>query len=229
MLFVLGGFGVQKASEHWAAVTPLARQGLPAAAFDVLVVGAAVGSTLVLVGVAVSLPGLMALIRRGGWTEIRRPIIRAVSVSLLAVVATFGLVAWAHSLTPAARNGHDAIYSGAFLAWVMLFAACLFAWAVAAAATARRLSLPAGLLRLEVWLGVSVSVSMSVMAIATAVWWAALANAAPWFFEGRPVGSTASALTPNMIVPTMLMLCATLLGLTGATRAMRALAASTHS
>ena len=227
-LFVLGGFGVQKASEHWTAATPLPKQGLPAAAFNVLVVGAAIGSTLVLLGVAVSLPSLIALIRRGGWTEIRRPIIRAVLVSLLAVVATFGLAAWAHSLTPAARNGHNAIYSGVFLAWVMLSAACLLTWASAAAAIARRLSLPMALLRLEVWLGAAVSASMAVMAIATLAWWAALATAAPWFFEGRPVGSAASALTPNMIVPAALMLSATLLGLTGTTRAVRALAASTR-
>ena len=223
MLFVLGGFGVQKASEHWKAVTPTAEQGLPAGAFDALVVAAGVGSVLVLLGMVVSLPRLVALIRRGGWAQIRRPIIRAAVLSVLLVAATLGLAAWAHSLTPAARNGHNAAYSGVFLAWVMLFAGVLFAWAAAAATTARHLSISAGLLRFEVWLGAIVSAAMAVMTIATAVWWGSLASAAPWFFDGRPAGSSSSALVSNMIVPVGLMLCATALGLIGATRAMKAL------
>ena len=224
MLFVLAGFGVQKASEHWRAATPAARQALPAAAFDVLLAAAGVGSALVLLAVATSLPRLAALIRGGGWAEIRRPILRAAVLSLATVGATFGLGAWAHSLSSAARNGGNAAYVGVFLAWVALFAACLFAWAAAAAATARRLTPPAGMLRFEVWLGAAVSAAMAVMTIATAVWWASLASAAPWFFQGRPAGSSASALVPSIVVPSLLMLFATSLGLVGARRAMSALA-----
>jgi hypothetical protein len=224
MLFALGGFGVQKASEHWQAVTPAADQGVPAAAFDVLFVTAAAGSALVLLGVAVSLPHLAALLRGGAWTEIRRPIVRAAFLSLLTAAATFGLAAWAHSLTPAARNGSDHAYGGAFLAWVLLLAACLLAWAAAAAAAARRLSLSPRLLRLQVFLAATVSAAMVVTTIATAVWWGSLASVAPWFFESRSVGASASPLVPNMLVPAGLMLCATSLGLLGASRALRALA-----
>ena len=97
-VFVVGGFGVQKASEHWQAVTPADKQGLPAGAFDVLLLTAGIGSALVLLGVALSLPGVVTLIRRGGWTTVRRPIIRATLLSLLAVAATIGLARWAHSL-----------------------------------------------------------------------------------------------------------------------------------
>ena len=223
-LFVLGGFGVEKASEHWQAVTPAGKQGLPAAAFDVLFCTAGIGSALVLCGVVLSLPGFAALLRRGGWTNIRRPIIRALLLSLLGVAGTIGLARWAHSLTPAARNGHDGLYSGVFVAWVLLFAACLVAWAVAARATARELSWPERMLRLEVWLGVGVSAAMAVMTVATAIWWGALASSAPWFFSGRPVGSSASALTLNLAIPSVLMVVATLLGLTGALRALKATA-----
>ena len=224
MLFVLGGFGVMKASEHWKAVTPAARQGLPAAAFDILFVAAGIGSALVLVGVAVFLPRLAAFIRQGDWKEVRRPILRAAMLSLVTAAATLGLARWAHSLTPGARNGRDAAYSAAFAAWIVLLAGCLFGWAAAAAATARRLSLPAELLRLEVWLGAAVSAAMIVMTTATALWWGSLARAAPWFFEGRPVGSNASPLVSNMVVPVFVMLVATILGLIGATRALNALA-----
>jgi hypothetical protein len=222
-LFVLGGFGVQKASEHWQAVTPAGKQGLPAAAFDVLFWTAGIGSALVLFGVALSLPGFAALIRGGGWTKIRRPIVRALLLSLLGVAATAGLARWAHSLTPAARNGHNSLYSGVFVAWVLLFAACLAAWVAAARATARQLPWPERILRLEVWLGLAVSAAMAVMTVATAIWWGAVAGAAPWFFEGRPVGSNASALTLNLALPSAFMLGATALGLTGAVRAFKAI------
>ncbi len=222
MLFVLGGFGVQKASEHWQAVTPAARQGVPAAAFDVLVVTAGVGSALVLLGVATSLPRLATFLRDGGWPKLRRPLTRATVLSLLAVVATFGLAAWAHSLTPAARNGSDPAYSLVFLAWVALFAGCLFASAMAAAAAARQLTSSIRTLTFELWLGIAVTAAMAVMTIATAVWWASLARLAPWFFDGRPIGSSASAFEWNIAIPAMFMVGATALGLIGATRAARA-------
>jgi hypothetical protein len=119
--------------------------------------------------------------------------------------------------------GSDALYGGVFLVWAVLLATCLFAWASAAAATRRNLTLPAGTLRFEVWLGAAVTVAMAVMTIATAVWWGALASAAPWFFDGRPVGSSASALVSSMVVPVVLMLCASSLGVVGATRAVKAL------
>jgi hypothetical protein len=89
MLFVLGGFGVLKASEHWKAVTPAAKRGLPGAAFDVLFLAAGIGSALVLVGIAASLPRLAAVIRQGDWNEVRRPIIRAALLSLVTGAATF--------------------------------------------------------------------------------------------------------------------------------------------
>lgn len=223
-LFVLGGFGVQKASEHWQAVTPTGKQGLPAAAFDVLFWTAGVGSALVLLGVALSLPGLAALLRGGGWAQIRRPINHALLLSVLGVGAIVGLARWAHSLTPAAHNGHNALYSGVFVAWILLVAVCLVAWAAAARATARQLSWSARILRLEAWLGLAVSVAMAVMTVATAIWWGALASAAPWFFDGRPVGSSASALALNVVIPSVLMVGATVLGLTGALRAVKATA-----
>ena len=223
-LFVLGGIGVQKASEHWQAVTPPAKQGLPAAAFDVLVVVAGAGSALVQLGVALVLPRLVALIRGGGWAQIRRPIIRAGLLSMLTAAATILLAQWAHSLSPAARNGHDVAYSGAFAVWAIFVAVCLFAWSAAAAATTRRLALSVGLLRVEASLGAAVAVAMAVMTIATAVWWEAVATTAPWFFEGRPVGSNTSVLVANMIAPMLLMLCATSLGAVGSMRALRAIA-----
>ena len=224
VLFVIGGFGVAKASEHWQAVTPAGRQGLPSGAFAVLFDSAGVGSALVLIGVAVALPSLWASIRSGGWARLRWPIVRAGLVSLLWVVSTFGLARWAHSLTPGERNGGDAFYSGVFLVWVLLFATCLFVWAAAAAATARQLLFRAGRCGSRFGSAASVTVAMAVMTAATIVWWGALASAAPWFFAGRSVGSGGSGLVLNMVVPAAMMLCATALGLIGAKRGIQGLA-----
>lgn len=225
MLFVLGGFGVQKASEHWQTVTPAGQRTLPAAAFDALVVTAVVGSILVALGVAAALPGLVRLLRRGAWPAIRLPILVACGLTVATGAATVGLAAWAHSLAPAARNGHDALYTGAFGGWVLLVAACLFAWAAAAAATVRHLGPSARLLRFEARLAAAASVAMVVMTLAAGLWWGGVARAAPWFFEGHPAGAGGSALVANVIAPVALMVCATVLALTGATRALRALPA----
>lgn len=225
MLFVLGGFGVQKASEHWQAATPAGQRTLPTAAFDGLVVAAVVGSLLVALGVAAALPGLVRLLRRGDWPAIRLPILVACGLTVATGAFTVGLAAWAHSLAPPARYGHDAVYSGAFGGWVLLVAGCLFAWAVAASATMRHLSPPAQLLRLEARLAAAASAAMVVMTLAAGLWWGGVARAAPWFFEGHPAGAGGSAIVANVIVPVALMVCATALALTGATRALRALPA----
>jgi hypothetical protein len=222
-LFAVAGFGVQKASEHWQAVTPAAKQGLPTVAFNALLATALVGSALVLLGVALSLPALLRLIRADGWARIRRPIIRAVLLSLLTLIATAGLITWAHTLPAAAGNGRGSAYTGVFVAWIVLLTGSLLAWAAAAAATARQLTLPASTLRLEVWLGAAVSATMAVMTTATALWWASLASAAPWFFNGQPVGTHASPLAANILAPTTLMLCATTLALTATIQSVKAL------
>jgi hypothetical protein len=223
MAFVVGGFGVEKASEHWRAATPVAAQGAPAATFDVLAAAAALGSLLVLAGIAVALPPLLRLIRDGGWPTLWRPILRATLVTVLLVAATAGLAGWAHTLDSIQRNGGDAAYGGVFVAWVALFAVCLWSWAAAAAATARRVSLSGAAIRLEALLGAAVVVAMAVVTAATAVWWALVARAAPSFFTGHAAAASSAALVPNMIVPAALMACATGFAFLGARAAVTAL------
>lgn len=222
MLFVVGGFGVEKLSEHWQTATPPTKQSLPSHAFTVLYWTAGLGSLLVIAGVAVALPAVFVLLRNRGWTEIRRPVLRAAILSALAAGLTIFLSRWAHSLTPAERNGSDAAYSTLFGAWFLLGASCLFAWAAAAASAARRLELSRSALQLECLLAVAVGISMLVMTIAATVWWASLVDVAPWFFSGHPVGSTGSVIEPNGVVASTLIASATLLGIVGAKRAVTA-------
>jgi hypothetical protein len=222
-LFVLAGTAVQKLSEHWQAATPAADRGLPSAAFLTLVLSAVVGSALVLAGIAAATPSLLAFLRGGGWPAIRRRVVTAALVTGAAVAATGALLGWAHTLDAAQRNGHDVGYALAAAAVGILLAASLAAWTAAAVATARRLRLPARLLGLEARLAAAVTITMGAMTAATAVWWEALARSAPWFLAGRAAGSAASPLAPELLAATILMLAATLLGVLGTARALRAL------
>jgi hypothetical protein len=179
--FVIAGIGLQKTAEHWQAFTPHAEQGLPAGAFGSVVVAAAIGSAAVLLGIALATPPLIGLLRSGGWSTIRRPVMRAVCLSGLTAVVLVAIVIWAHQLTSAQRNGADLLYGGAFL----LLAACgvgsIAAWTLAAVATARQLTLTRTTLRLETLLAAAVSLTMVTMTVAACVWWVSVASASPAF------------------------------------------------
>jgi hypothetical protein len=221
-LFVVAGVGVQKFSEHWQAVTPSADQALPAHAFDALAVAAAIGSVLVMAGVAATLPSLLRFLRAGSWRHVR-PLHVALGLTVAAVPLSIAVIAWAHQLNGAQRNGHDAAYATVWVLWSLVLIGCLAAWTVAGVTIARRLELSTTVLRFQAVLGAAVALSMVAMTAATAVWWAALAQSAPWALAGVPTRSTAaSPLAPTLLVIAILMLVATTLATTGAVRAVRA-------
>lgn len=210
-LMVLAGFAVQRASEHWQSLTPPGSRSVPGAAFTALVVAAALGAVAVLSGIGLALPALRAFLRDGGWPAIRRRVLTATALTGLAIAATAGLVAWAHGLTGAQRDGHDATYAVAFVAWALLLAATLTAWTAAAVSTAHRLALPAATLRVETRLACAVATAMPAATAATAVWWTAVADAAPRFGATAQLSGALAA-----------MALATLLGAAGARRAVLA-------
>jgi hypothetical protein len=221
--FVVAGAGVAKFSEHWQDATPAGSRGVPAAAFDALMIAAAAGTFLVLAGIAVVLPSLVRFLSRGGWPQIRARVLTAATLSGLTVVATVALAAWAHRLNVHQRNGGDLLYSGAFVAWALAAAACLGSWTAAAIATARRLTLPASVLRLDTLIASAVCVAMAVMTVATVTWWAALAHSAPWALTGQRPGQAAASLPPQLLAFTVVMVIASVLGTVGATKAIRTL------
>ncbi len=214
-LFVVGGVGVQKFSEHWQGAMPNGGHGVPFDAFDVLIGGAAVGSALVVAGVLAALPALLRFLRDGGWPLVRPHLVAASVLTVCAGAGVAGLALWAHGLTGPQRNGSDAAYTAVAVLVALLLAACVLAWTAAAVACGRRLHLTHGTLRLEAMLAVGVVAAMAAMTAATAVWWAALARSAdPAFFGG-------SAVAPQLVVATLLMLAATLSGALGARQAVR--------
>lgn len=221
-LFVVAGAIVQKTSEHWQQALPSGSHTAATVAFGSLIGVASAAAVIVVAGIVLTLPALRQLLHAGGWTQLRRPVIRAVSLSVILVVALIGLVIWAHDLTPRDRQGHDTAYALVATAWVLLGAGTLGSWTLAATRTVARLTLPASLLRLEARLATAVAAGLGVMTAATAVWWVSVATVAPNALTGSLAGHS-SAFVPQLVVAMVLMLAAVGLGGAGARRALRGL------
>jgi hypothetical protein len=220
-LFVIAGAAVQKTSEHWSEALPAGGHTGAWVAFDGLT-GVALGtSLLVLAGIALTLPAVSRLLHDGGWPLIRRAFVVAGLLTGLTLIATAGLVVWAHQLNPSHRNGRDVLYIGGFVAWGVLCAATLGAWTAAAARTARRLTLRPSVLRAEARLAVAVAVALALMTAATVAWWASVAATAPSALTGSR--GHATALVPQLVLAMVLMVAAVGLGGAGARQAARAL------
>jgi hypothetical protein len=208
--FVVAGAVVQKVAEHWQAGTQPARRATPSAAFAVLELAAAVGSAVLLAGIAMALPSLARLLRAGGWPQIRRGVVRSAALTAASAVATAGLVAWASRLTPGARNVGDVAYELAFVVWACALVACLLSWTAVAGSAARRLELPVRRLRVQALLAGGAALCMAVMTIATLLWWGTTADGATSAFDARLACSAA------------VMVLATAIAALGARRALAA-------
>jgi hypothetical protein len=217
-VFVLAGASFSKLSEHFDGAVPPAARSLPTRAFDAVEVAAAVGGVLVVGGALVAMPAFARFLRQGGWAAVRRHMIRAAVVTAITVGATLALLPWAHSLTSAQRNGGSVPYGLAFLAWAALVATTLILWTAVAVAAGRRVELSGRPLALESALATVVAAAMVAMTLATAVWWGALADRAPWFLHGTPVGSGGSSFDPRLAMTTAVMLVAAATGVYGAVR-----------
>ena len=221
-LFVIAGAIVQKTSEHWQQALPTGSHTAATLAFGSLV-GVAIATALVVAaGIALTLPALRRFVRAGGGARIRGSVTRAVVLTVILVVATIGLAAWARGLSPRDRQGHDTAYALVATAWALLGAGTLGAWTLAATRTAARVTLPASLLRLEARLATAVAAAFGVMAAATVVWWVSVATVAPTALTGS-LGSRGSAFVPQLVLAMVLMLVALGLAGAGARRATRAL------
>lgn len=215
-VFVVAGAAVQKASEHWQGAVPAGDRALPTAAFATFVTAAAVGGVVVLGGIVVTLPRVVAMLAGGGWPQIRGPVLRAAGLTLVAAVWTLGLALWAHRLGSVARNGGNPLYGGAFVGWALSVAVSLAAWTTVASLIARHIGLGRRLLVAEALLAAAATGAMAVMSVAAVVWWRSVGDVAPGVFAGG------SAATP-MTAAAVLMAGAMCLGIAGSARAMREL------
>jgi len=222
---VLGGAAFAKLSEHYSDATLAEGHGVAVAAYDAVLVLAVTGLVLVLAGVAVATPAAWRFLRAGGWPAVRRPMVVAAVLSVTVVIATVGLGHWAHHLTVHARNGGNAVYSGAFLAWAVLVAAVLATWTGAGTAVARRLDLGPTSLRIEAGLAFAVAVVVGVTAAMIGLWWVAMARGASWYLAGTRPGTHPSAVTAPLVILMGWLAVATAVALYGAVRVGRSVRA----
>lgn len=207
-VFVAAGLGFAKTAEHWQTVTPRADQGAPAAAYDVVLLAAELGTLAVLLGIVLTARPLTAFLRAGGWQQIHRSVLRALGATGLTLVVLLGVVTWAHHLTDAQRNGGDWLYGAAFVVLVVCGVVSMGLWTRAAIVTAGRLALTRATLRRETWLAAATTATMAVMTVSATIWWTSV--------YGTPA---------RMIIMTLAMLAATALATAGTLRSAHALRA----
>jgi hypothetical protein len=212
--FIIAGVIVAKASEHWQTTLPAAGHPILAAAIPALTILASATALLVLAGIALTIPSLIAFLQTGGWPKIRAWILTAAALTITLLAATVAIAAWAHGLTHAARNGHDALYTTAFLIWATLAAITLLAWTKAATTTADRLTLTPTTLHLHARLAPAITIAMTLMTATTMTVWVAVAIVSPATI-GPPVAPDAA----TVLAAAGLMTFATALAGAGARRA----------
>jgi hypothetical protein len=136
-------------------------------------------------------------------------------------MASVGLIAWAHALTSAQRNGSDWPYTLAFVLWAVLIVATLGVWTITAVVVVRRLALTRSVLAIEALIAGALTAAMVAMTAATAIWWTAIATDAPWFLHGSAPGSAGSAFEPRLALTMALMVSAVIAAIYGTVRAAR--------
>ncbi len=222
-IFIIAGAIVAKTTEHWQTTLPVGGHWLAAAAFSALAVLAIATAVLVLAGIALTIPSLIAFLQTGGWLKVRVWILTGAALTTALVAATVALATWAHGLTPAARNGHDTLYTTAFLIWAALAAITLLTWTKAATTTADRLRLTPTTLQLHARLAPAIAVAMILMTVATVMVWVAVAVAAPAGIRpsagAAPIVPSATPQAFAILAAAGLMTFATALAGAGARRA----------
>jgi MFS family permease len=216
-LFVIAGAIVAKTSEHWQQALP--GQAAAHVAFAVFTVIAVIAAAAIFGGIAIPAPAVWRLLREGGWTRVRRRVLRASVLSATVIVATTALVTWAHRLTVADRNGHDHLYAAAFVIWAALVAACLLAWTAVATRIATDIRCDRTVLRVQAWLAPAVALAMAAMTAAVLVWWAVVGAYAPGALTGGTALAHPSPVVPLLALAAALMVFATGVAAVGAVRA----------
>ena len=201
-----------KYSEHWDAVTPLANRMLPATALTIFQFAAFSVVLVCGVGAVVSGRSFLRLCRDEGLSRVTRLLRPLVGAGATATLSTAAMIAVAHHLNSAQRNGGLEGYRFAGLAWVALMLTCLGVALLGVARIVLRLTYSPGELRTMASLALSATGCMIVMFSSLLVWWAAMARHARWFFSSAAAG-TAATRTPAALIVLAVMMA---LGLAGA-------------
>ncbi len=192
--FVIAGASFAKFSEHFDEALPhsMASHHVPDLAFWLLQSVAAVAGVLVVAGALLAVPAFVRFLQTDGWASVRGHFVRALAGTVLSGAATVLVVLRAHTLTPEQRDSGFHWYGALFLIWAALIVITLALWTVVAVAAARRSVFSPAILTAEAILAAAVALAMMVMVGATAVWWGAMAAAAPAFLSATPENAPGS-------------------------------------
>jgi hypothetical protein len=219
---VLAGASYAKMSEHFASSVPPALRARPEDAYRVVAGLGLAGLGVVAAGALVAAPAFVRFLRGGGWPRVRAAYVRAALASVVTAFAVAPLSMWAHHLSVAQRNGGDAPYGAAVVAWALAVAVALALWSAAAVRSVRQLSLSDRALRAESALSLALTLVMAGVVAGFATWWSSMAHAAPSFLTGTPVGTGASPVTVHLVVTMALMVAAVAVAGFGAVRVLGA-------
>ncbi len=225
-LFAVAAAIFAKFSEDWKAATPVTHRWLPSGGLHAALWGAEVGVVVVLVAAMVVLPSLIRLIWGGGWTLVRRPILRAIFAGAIASAVIVGISVWAHFLSYHDRNGGSWPYGVAVLIGGLAIAIAIAVVTTAAVSVARRIDLSQRILRLLGAMAIALTLVMAVIIVGTVLWWAALAAYAPTVLGsgiGNGVVWFSDTLPPTLVVAGVLMAVGLLVASLGTVRVAQAL------
>ncbi len=216
-LFMVAGSIVQKFSEHWASVTPAIHRSVATGAFGVIQVTGEVGGLLVLAAAAISIPGLVRLLRAGSWPAIRGPVRRAAMAGGVAAAFTFGVALWAHSVPDHQRNSGFFFHGVVFILWGLAVVIALGLATAAAVAVARTIAWSPRALRVLGGVAIVLTILMVGVASGTIVWWVTMANFAPSFL-GNGLLATSNVLPPALLLAMALMITGLVVATIGTVR-----------
>jgi hypothetical protein len=158
--------------------SPSPARGWQVAAFDALLAAVALTGVVVVADGLAALPALVRFLRAGGWPKIRRRIAWAAGATVVAGGALAGLILISGSRSPTQLDASWAYLVG-FLATGATVAVAIVLWAIAAAATARNLTLMARVRAVQLVLTAVAAIMVTVMLAALDFWWS-VTQAPPW-------------------------------------------------
>jgi hypothetical protein len=226
--YVVAGAVFAKTANHWSSGTPSSGHWLATGGFNVVGAAAGVGSLLVLLAALVVLPAFVRFVRSGGWRDVCRPVLFALSSFAASAALFIILVAWADNLSAHQRNAGLPIYGWFFVLVSLVFCAALGCGTAAAVAVARRVQLTGRTLRTLGVMAIALVGVMALTLVSLVAWWESQAVHAPGFLAqviGNGVPFQSSVAPPTLLAAGILMVIGLALGLAGLVRIVGSLGA----